>query len=157
MSLFPLFRTGKPESQATAQPVKGSAFQALELGAQPVIASSFADPADVSAFRRCKAKSGTDQQCFRVGDNGLGKWGDDTTAPRPMCALPREDWAHLVQPRGARVHVTIGKRAVICELRDTMPARRFIKNGAGIDLNPEAARQLGLKPPFMVPALWRWL
>src|SRR5688572_27886450 len=46
-------------------------------------ASSFADPKDVAAFKRCKAQGKTDQQCFRVGDNGIGLWGDDTTTPEP--------------------------------------------------------------------------
>jgi len=123
-----------------------------------VKASSFADPADVRAFKRCKARGKTDQQCFRVGDNGIGCWGDDTTAPRPMCALPRDDWKHLgAAARGAQVEVTANGLTVICELRDTMPWKRNIKNGAGIDLNPEACAELGLTPPVMVRATWRYV
>src|SRR4051812_26848824 len=62
-------------------------------GWHDVLATSFADPADVAAFRRCKAAGGSDQECFRVGDNGIGKWGDDCTAGSgPKCALPPEDW-----------------------------------------------------------------
>src|SRR5947207_12121824 len=38
-------------------------------------ASSFADPADVAAFKRCKERGGSDQDCFKVGDNGIGAWG----------------------------------------------------------------------------------
>ena len=40
-----------------------------------VTASSFADPADVKAFNHCKAQGKTDQECFKVGDNGIGQFG----------------------------------------------------------------------------------
>lgn len=123
-----------------------------------VKASSFADPADVRAFKKCKATGKSDQECFKVGDNGIGKWGDDTTANKPMCALPREDWAHLGDDaRGAKVLVTANGREVVCELRDTMPARANIKNGAGIDLNPAACAAIGLTPPIMISATWSWI
>ena len=128
-------------------------------GWHDVIASSFADPADIRAFKRCKATGKSDRECFAVGDNGIGKWGDDTTGPTPMCALPPEDWQHLgAKARGAKVEVTIiaTGRTVICELRDTMPARRNVKNGAGIDLAPGACAALGLRPPFKTAAAWRW-
>ncbi len=128
------------------------------LGVHHVKASSFADPADVRAFRRCKNNGGTDQDCFKVGDNGIGKWGDDTTADVPMCALPPEDWRPLgARARGAQVRVTVGAHQVICELRDTMPEKAHIKNGAGIDLNPTACTALGLTPPVMVEATWQWV
>jgi hypothetical protein len=120
-------------------------------------ASSFADPADVERFRKCKAQGKSDLECFEVGDNGRGCWGDDTTADKPMCALPREDWEGLGRrARGARVVVEANGRRVTCELRDTMPRRKNILNGAGIDLNPAACRALGLRPPVMVEARWRW-
>ena len=119
------------------------------------LASSFADPADIAAFSRCKAAGGTDQACFKIGDNGIGCWGDDTTAPRPMCALPREDWAPLgSKARGARVYISANGRTIQAELRDTMPARKNIKNGAIIDLNPAACAALALTPPMLVLATW---
>lgn len=133
-----------------------------------VKASSFADPADVAAFKKCKRDGGywrkgvwnpgsSDEHCFACGDNGIGKWGDDTTAPIPMCALPPDDWKPLGQKaRGAKVRVTASGKTIICELRDTMPWKKNIKNGAGIDLNPAAVKALGLKPPIMVPATWEW-
>lgn len=119
-------------------------------------ASSFADPADVRAFKRCKAQGKSDQECFRVGDNGIGKWGTDTTLPRPMCALPREDWAHLPSPAGTIVLVEIGDTLIRAELQDTMPAKANIKNGAIIDLNPAACAALGKTPPMLVEARWKW-
>lgn len=122
-----------------------------------VKASSFADPADIASFKICKAKGGTDQECFKVGDNGIGKWGDDTTVNVPMCALPPEDWQSLQNPRGAKVLVKANGKQVICELRDTMPRKANIKNGAGIDLNPAAVKALGLNPPIMISATWEFI
>jgi len=122
-----------------------------------VMASSFADPADVAAFKRCKAQGKTDEQCFKVGDNGIGKWGDDTTADRPMCALPPEDWNPLgTAARGKKVIVECDGLIAVCELRDTMPHKANIKNGAGIDLNPAAWKALGHTPPQMRAATWQW-
>jgi hypothetical protein len=142
-----------PKSQAALDAL----IHAPASGEHLVRASSFADPADVQAFRRCKARGKSDRECFKVGDNGIGKWGDDTTAPRPMCALPPEDWAPLgAEARGAKVRVRANGRETICELRDTMPHRANIKNGAGIDLNPAACAALGLTPPIMVAATWEW-
>lgn len=121
-----------------------------------VKASSFADPADIRAFKRCKSQGKSDQECFKVGDNGIGKWGDDTTVNKPMCALPPDDWENLPKPRGAKVEVNYGSTTIVCELRDTMPRKKNIKNGAGIDLNPAACSSLGLTPPIMISAAWRW-
>ncbi len=121
-------------------------------------ASSFADPADVASFNRCKADGGSDEYCFGFGDNGIGKWGDDCTNPNvPMCALPPEDWEPLgPMARGAKVRVHANNEEIICELRDTMPRKQNIKNGATIDLNPAAVAAFGLKPPIMIPAVWSW-
>lgn len=133
-----------------------------------VLASSFADMADLRAFERCKAQGKSDVECFKVGDNGVGCWGDKTAQTEiPMCALPPEDmeekWGSLAAAKHKKVLVTLtghgGKltrRMVVCLLADRMPARRNIKNGAGIDLNPAAAKALGLVPPFMVEAEWEW-
>lgn len=130
----------------------------MDTSIHHVTASSFADPADVRAFRRCKAQGKTDHECFRVGDNGIGRWGDDTTGPKAMCALPPEDWQPIAPyARGKRVLVTANGRSVICELRDTMPAKANIKNGAGIDLNPAAVAALGLRPPIMINATWQFI
>lgn len=122
-----------------------------------VLASSFADPADVAAFRHCKAQGRSDEECFKVGDNGIGKWGDDTTGATPMCALPPEDWQPFGEAaRGKLVIVEGDGKSVSCELRDTMPHRAAIKNGAGIDLNEAAWKALGHSPPQLRPATWRW-
>lgn len=129
-------------------------------GVHKVRASSFADPADVEAFRKCKKQGGTDMQCFKVGDNGIGLWGHDTTTDTPMCALPRDIWVikygSVQNAKGRKVIVSANGNTVTCLLGDTMPRLANIKNGAGIDLNPGAAKALGLKPPFMVQAAWQW-
>lgn len=143
------------------------------MSASPVIhtglASSFADPADIAAFKRAKGKGMTDAQAFKFGDNGIGTpslgekikgrlVGVDTTGAIPMCALPPDDWKLFGDAaRGKMVSVTVGKKSVLCELRDTMPAKKNIKNGAVIDLNPAAAKVLGLKPPFMKNCSWNWV
>jgi len=127
-----------------------------------VLASSFADLADVVAFQRCKAKGGTDQQCFKVGDNGVGCWGDVTAQETtPMCALPPDDmeerWGSVKAAKHKAVKVRANGRVVVCLLADRMPWRKNIKNGARIDLNPAAAKVLWLKPPFKVEAEWEWV
>lgn len=143
-----------PKSQAALD----AAIREVHGGAvHRVTASSFADPADVASFKRCKVRGGSDQECFKVGDNGVGRWGDDTTTEVPMCALPPEDWEFLgAKARGALVLVKANGREVVCQLRDTMPHRKNIKNGAGIDLNAAAWKALGKTPPVMMPATWQW-
>jgi len=127
-----------------------------------VTASSFADPADVAAYRRAKAQGKSEREALRLGDNGIGCWGDDTThADVPMCALPPEDWIAKWGPgdnaRGRRVKVSYNGLTVIGELRDTMPERAHITNGAGIDLNPGFAQAFGFHIPFLVHNVtWEW-
>jgi hypothetical protein len=119
---------------------------------------TFADLKDVAAYKKAIAQGKTE-----VGDNGVGKWGDVTARDDvPICALPPEDWMTKWGPgnnaRGKRVAVTYRGKTVIGELRDTMPHRANIKNGAGIDLNPGFARAFGLHPPFMLPGVrWEWV
>lgn len=121
--------------------------------------SSFADPADVRAFRACKAQGKTDQECFRVGDNGIGKWGDDCSeGSGPAVALPPEDWQQFPDARNKLVKVTNPSNgaSVIAKLKDTMPHRANITNGAGIDLSPDTCAALGLTPPVMHAVTWEW-
>lgn len=122
-----------------------------------VIASSFADKKDIEAYYKCRREGGSESGCFAVGDNGIGKWGDDTTTDEPMCALPREDWAGMDCPNEVKVEVSCNGQIITCRLADTMPSRAKIKNGAGIDLNPGALRALGLKAPIMIRAKWRFV
>jgi hypothetical protein len=128
-----------------------------------VIASSFADPADLAAYKKAIAQGKTEKEALAVGDNCIGFWGDNTArVDAPMCALPREDW--MVKwgagsnARGKKVAVSFNGRTIIGELRDTMPSKANIRNGAGIDLNPGFAKAFGLTPPFLLPGFkWDWV
>ena len=126
-----------------------------------VKATSFADPADIRAFKRCKARGGTDKECFEIGDNGIGLWGQSCAAGTgACCALPPEDyieqWGSINAARGKLVLINRGGKSAWCDCRDRMPYRRFIEDGAGIDLNPDACKALGLKPPVSASVTWRW-
>ena len=126
-----------------------------------VFASSFADKADVAAFKKAKAKGMTDQEAFKFGDNGVGFTGLDCTDEAiPFIALPREDWMERFgsKAKASRqpVMVTINGKTVTCIIGDTMPSRKNIKNGCGIDLAPGAQKAFGLTPPFKVSAEWKW-
>jgi len=127
-----------------------------------VSASSFADPADVAAFKRCKATGKSDAECFKVGDNGIGYFAESECWRSDICfcAIPRDVWLERWGTAKAAslrpVAVRINGRVVIGKLGDTMPWRKNIKNGAGIDLNPGFAKAFGLKSPFMVRAEWAW-
>jgi hypothetical protein len=83
-----------------------------------VVASSFADLEDVAAFKRAIAQGKTEQEAFKVGDNGIGLWGDTTARDDvPMCALPPEDWMAKWgagnNARGKKVAVTFDGKTVI--------------------------------------------
>lgn len=124
-------------------------------------ASSFADLADVRAFKRAKAKGMTDQEAFRYGDNGIGCFGDDvTTLKIPYVAVPPDDmverWGSVKAAKHKPVLVTINGVTHRCIVGDRMPWRKNIRNKAVIDLAPGAQAAFGLKPPFMVPASWAW-
>ncbi|HMJ06372.1 MAG TPA: hypothetical protein VK474_08985 [Chthoniobacterales bacterium] len=125
---------------------------------QTVFASSFADPADLDAFRRCKATGKTDKQCFAVGDNGEGRWDHFTAQERiPMAAIPSDVWAAAGKTGGAPIEVRYAGKIVFGILGDTLPPTNEIHNGAGIDLNPAFAKAFGVKPPFMIAVEWRWV
>lgn len=133
---------------------------AVTADVHAVIGSSFADPADVRSFRACKAEGKTDQECFRVGDNGIGKWGDDCSeGSGPAVALPPEDWQGLPEAHNKPVLVTnpTNRQSVIAKLKDTMPKKEHITNGAGIDMNPDTCAALGLTPPVMHAVTWEWV
>lgn len=124
-------------------------------------ASSFADLADVRAFKRAKAKGMSDQEAFRYGDNGIGCFGDDvTTLKIPYVAVPPDDmverWGSVKAAKHKPVLVTINGVTHRCIVGDRMPWRKNIRNKAVIDLAPGAQAAFGLKPPFMVPASWVW-
>lgn len=126
-----------------------------------VIASDFASLADLDSYKKAKALGMSNQEAFKVGDNGVGCWGALTAQLHtPMCALPPDDmhdrFGAVMKAKNARVKVTVGRITVTCILADRMPWKKNIKNGCGIDLNPAALKALGLTSPAKVPAVWQW-
>jgi len=119
-------------------------------------ASSFADPKDVADFEKCKAQGKTDGQCFAVGDNGIGAWGANTAqTTKPMVAVHKDDavarWGSFDGAAHRSVRVTVGDASILAVVEDKLgtPNR--------IDLNPAAAKKLGLTPPFLIPCTWEWV
>lgn len=125
---------------------------------RPVIscqASSFADPADVAAFDKCKRTGKTDLQCFAVGDNGIGQFGKITAQEHtPMIAvhgsLMKARWGSIQAAAHRPVIVTVNGVTINATVEDRISAP------GRIDLNPACAKQLGLRPPFVVPCTWQW-
>jgi hypothetical protein len=134
----------------------GGAAASTSAGGFRAEASSFADPADVRAFERCKAQGKTDQQCFRVGDNGIGQFGKITAQDHTaMVAIHKDDmiarWGSVNAAAHRTVTVTIGGRTIHAAVEDRLGV------AGRIDLNPAAAAQLGLTPPFLVRnCIWNW-
>lgn len=152
-ALAELDELGDIESASTAPQAKSERLQA----------SFFAGPQDVRGFRRCKGMGGSDVYCFGKGDNGIGKWGQDTTlTTRNSAALPREVWRRAGKSGGARLWVEHKGKRVEGFLDDTMPALENIENGADIDLNPGYAVAFGVDPEQMNNRMlndvkWGWL
>jgi hypothetical protein len=67
-------------------------------------------------------------------------------------------WKTKSIARRKKIELSFNNKTVIYELRDTMPPTAKIRNAARIDLNPGAAKPLGLRPPFKQPNVgWRWV
>lgn len=120
--------------------------------------SSFADPADVVAFKRCKRTGKTDVQCFAVGDNGVGQFGQITAQEDvPMVAIHGDEMVARWGSRAGAAHRIVlirlpGGGSIIqarCEDRISELGR--------VDLNPASAKALGLTPPFVVAGEWKWM
>jgi hypothetical protein len=154
-----------PESQAALDALVSTESSSRKEIEHQTYASSFADPADVKAFDECKAKGGTDEECFAYGDNGIGCYGDSTKeGSGPSCALPPEyseaRWGTVANAKHKEVgvmHLDPPYRNVICLLKDRMPHLENLANEARIDLNPDACKALGLTPPMMEPVVWWWV
>lgn len=124
-------------------------------------ATSFADPADVAAFRKCKSEGGTDEHCFGIGDNGIGFTGlDCTDESKPYIAIPYEDWHNKFggakEAEGKPVLLTVMGIEHECIIGDTMPHLDNITNGAVVDMGPGARKMWGLSAPLKIKASWRW-
>lgn len=108
------------------------------------LASIFADPGDLRRYREAIANGATEQEALRVGDSGVGAWGDDTTSMhRPQVAI-------YGAPQNALVRVTGPKGTVIAMNTDKAP-----DNGR-IDLNPATAAAVGHTGGLM-PVTWDFI
>jgi len=143
----------------------GRIDNAIELAERPwTILATYADTMRVPAskglsLQKAKARGLSDDEAFKVGDNGIGKWGGDTKkGSGPAVALPPEDWKPFGKnPSGKKVLVKANGREVVAELRDTMPSKANITNGCLIDLNPDACEALDLSPPVKIHCTWQWV
>lgn len=143
-----------PESQGALNDEFGS--EGGGNGPFDAEASSFADPADLVAFQKCKATGKTDKECFKVGDNGIGKFGKLTAQQDiPMVAIHPSDatakWGSMNAAAHRMVRVTVGSRSVDAAVEDQLGV------AGRIDLNPAAAKALNLDPPFLTACTWQWL
>ena len=106
-------------------------------------ATSFATPQDIAAYNKCRAAGHDDAYCTSHkdgGDNGKGKWGDDTTSKTvAYCAL-----GPSLQKKHQPVHVVLSTR------KGTPLGKPFdcIQGDGGdegvIDLNPGSLLAAGL-------------
>lgn len=129
-------------------------------------ATSFGDINDVKRFNQCKQRGGTDQQCFRIGDNGRGAWGAVTAQDvKCMVAVTPDDlfiefgssWRKLAcnEP----VHITCPRtgRSCVAYVQDIMPHLDHITNGARLDMNPATCIELGLSGEVYEDVEWRFM
>ncbi len=117
--------------------------------------STFADPDDVDAFRRCKRRGGTDVECFAVGDNGVGCWGDDTTSTLEyFVALHHDDmvarWGTLANSKHRLIRVRVGEHEVLARIGDRTSER------GRVDANPACQITLRVLAGSLVPCRWQW-
>lgn len=120
-------------------------------------ASSFADPKDVAAFKRCKQGGKTDLQCFAVGDNGVGQFGVITAQDvTPYVAVHHDDmvsrWGseHGAALREVELIIAGHPEPIIAKVGDRISER------GRIDCNPAILKIAGRKAPMMTGAQWRW-
>lgn len=117
-------------------------------------ASTFADPADVRAFERCKATGKSDQECFKVGDNGIGMWGANTAQDHtPMVAVHADDMIRLWGSINASEHKLVEVQVNGVIFKASVEDRLGVKGR--IDLNPACCNVIGIAPGFTVPCRWR--
>ena len=72
-----------------------------------------------------------------------------------MIAVHKRDmvarWGSVNAAAHREVLVMVGETNIRATVEDRISAP------GRIDLNPACAKQLGLKPPFVVPCKWRWV
>lgn len=119
-------------------------------------ASSFADPADLRAFKRCKATGKSDVKCFAVGDNGVGESGVITSQEHTPYVAIHDTF--LVSRWGSRhaawlreVEVVANGVGFVAKVGDRISAK------GRIDLNPACLLLIRKPAPLKTAAKWRWI
>lgn len=119
-------------------------------------ASSFADPADLRAFERCKATGKTNLQCFKVGDNGVGECGVITSQEHTPYVAVHLDF--MVSRWGSK-HAAWLREVEVVANGVTFRAKvgdRISAKGR-IDLNPACLKLINKTAPLKINAKWRWV
>ncbi len=135
-------------------------------GRKAAVASSFADPADIEAFAKCKREHGywskgvwhegsSDNHCFEVGDNGVGAWQDATVeGSGPCVAITLKEitdkWGSKDAGHNKLVRIFYKGKVV------QFPVKDLLGTPGRVDLNPDACDVLGLKPPVSANIEWEW-
>lgn len=123
-------------------------------GIYQATASTFADPDDIRRFRACKATGKSDQACFAVGDNGIGKWGANTAqTDTPMCAIHAADatavFGSLDLAKHQFLEISVEDKTVIAKIEDQCGVQ------GRIDCNPATYLALGMKAGSLKPCTYR--
>ena len=150
-----------PAAATAAQPILAGPASLEPAGLEPAVhkvtGSSFADPADVATYERCKANGGSEEFCLSIGDNGIGFWGDNTKqGSGASCALSPElmaaTWGSVAAAHLQPVLITNPHNGltVTALIKDTLP-----HHSPRIDMNPDTCAALALRPPVLAPVTWQ--
>lgn len=119
--------------------------------------TSFATYKDLVGYINCLLAGGSENGCYKKGDNGTGASGKRTAqTSTPMCALPKkaivDRWGSTRAGWGKNVECSFAGHKIVCEVADIAPA--------GVcDLNPASLIEAGLddETELNVQGTWRWL
>lgn len=145
-------------AKATQSPQGGATAQESGITGWGTI---FASADDLEEYKKCKAEGMSDVEAFRYGDNCIGCW-DDPTGPGTgaSCALPPDDWHEFgsaARKKPVKITVVETGKTVIAQLKDTLPPKAKITNGAVCDMNPDTCAALGLPSEGVkVKISWEW-
>lgn len=120
--------------------------------------TSFADPADVIAFNKCKRETGkSDVFCFGRGDNGIGQFGKITAQEHtPMVAIHNDEMVRMWGSQAGAAHRPVELKLPGTDLIVEATCEDRISERNKVDLNPASFKRLGLNAPFTERGQWRW-
>jgi hypothetical protein len=65
-------------------------------------------------------------------------------------------WGSIDGAKGKPVTIQTSDTQTTAFVRDRMPWKKYIRNGAVIDCNPDTCEALDEKPPMMIVVKWKW-